>query len=359
MNSHINKKQPSVLFILKKRSQNWGGTDSYVHKPSGLFNSANFVNHMLKANGFRSDIVEVIDNNSIDKAVFDFNPDIVIIEAIWVTPAKMNELVKLHHHKHRKWIIRNHSELPFLATEGISLQWLLEYSNIPNVYISNNSPIANGEITLLARIHTDVPSERVVFLPNYIPTEEHIPVKHHEHKHHIDISCFGAVRPLKNHVEQAIAAIKYAKHQGKPLRFHINATRLEGKGEPVLKTLRAIFESTYNYELIEHGWLDREEFLKLCSTMDVGLQVSYTETFNIVSADHVLVGVPCIVSDEIPWMPSQYHADPCSSDDIAQKIHVAVKDGVFHQYRGLREYSKESEVIWKDVLLRKLLKYFE
>jgi len=345
------KKKLSVLFVLKARTSDWG-QGAYTHKASGLFNSANFVNHMLKDEGFDSHLVEVVDGNSIDRVATEHNADIVILEAIWVTPAKVRELTSLWRHRNRKWIIRNHSELPFLAMEGISLEWLIEYSGIKNTYISCNSPVANHEVALLANLHTNVDKDRVLYLPNYFPVS---PINYEtpkHHKHHLDISCFGAIRPLKNHIEQAVAAIMYAKKVGKPLKFHINATRLEGRGEPVLKSIRALFKNIEGFELVEHGWLCREEFLALCSKMDVGLQVSFSETFNIVAADHVVNHVPCVTSDEVPWMPDDYHALPVDANHIAEKIEKAIKDGANPQLHALWRYSELSKDIWLETFNR-------
>ena len=59
---------PKILFILKKR-QTYQATNYPTTMHSGLYNSASFVNEMLNESGFESHLVEVIDNNCIDKEV--------------------------------------------------------------------------------------------------------------------------------------------------------------------------------------------------------------------------------------------------------------------------------------------------
>lgn len=342
------KKRISVQFILKRRTADWG-QPGYTHKSSGLHNSATYVSDMLKKNGVDSELVEVIDNNCIDRAVTNSDPDIVVIEAVWVTPEKLRELTSLRRHRHRKWIIRNHSELTFLSMEGIALQWFLEYSSIKNVYISNNSPVANYEVGILANLHTKVCPRNVLLLPNHYPTGR--PSYHRDsNKTFLDISCFGAIRPLKNHMEQAVAAIIFSQRVGKPLRFHINATRVEGRAEPILKSLRAAFAGLKDVRLVEHSWLERDAFLRLCHQMDLGLQVSFSETFNIVAADHVIEGVPCVTSSEVPWMPKRYTADPTSAAGIADVIANTYNDGVSRQVTALRRYSDTAKDIWLHTL---------
>ena len=74
----------------------------------------------------------------------------------------------------------------------------------------------------------------------------------------INVSCFGALRPLKNQLSQALAAIQFADSQDYRLRFHINATRVEQQGQNILKNLRGVFGSLKSHQLIEHPWMDHE-----------------------------------------------------------------------------------------------------
>src|SRR5205814_4697667 len=98
-------------------------------RSSGLFNSAHFISDMLNdALGYESKLVIVTDGNDIDREVANFNPAIVIIEALWVTPDKISELSKLH--PDVQWLMRNHSALPFLALEGLAVEWMGEYSKL-------------------------------------------------------------------------------------------------------------------------------------------------------------------------------------------------------------------------------------
>ena len=284
---------PKILFILRARDDAWGQHNPNSYNSSGLLNSAKFIRDMLLRHGFEAKLVQVVDSNDIDREVFRYNPDVVVLEAIWCPPSKLRELTSLHHHKHRKWIIRNHSELPFLSFEGIAMEWLLEYATIRKVFVACNSPVAAEEIEHLVRVRSGHHGH-VLYLPNYYPTHDAI-IKHRDHnKRALDVGCFGAIRPLKNTFEQAIASIIFAHSIDEKLRFHINSTRIEGNAEPILMSVRTIFNNTPNCEMIEEPWLEREEFLKLCERMDIGLQVSYSETFNIVAADLITRGVPVV-----------------------------------------------------------------
>lgn len=330
---------PKVQFILKRRETYYVGEDDNCYSGgynllhSGLFNSASFVCDMLKTMGYETEIVHVIDNNFIDREVTRFKPDIVVIEAYWVVPEKFDVLSKLH--PNVKWIIRNHSRLPFLANEGIAMDWTLRYAAFPNVFISSNAPDTNEEIRcLIKNAHPEMSAKELElkcpYLPNYYPIDDKFKkvdrCDRKDKKDVIDVACFGAVRPLKNHLIQATAAIKFANEVGKKLRFHINATRIENRGDQVLKNLRLLF-SHMDHELVEHEWAPHDQFLDAIEKIDIGLQVSYTETFNIVAADMISRCVPVVTSNQIEWVSSLFHADPNNSDDIAEKMHRAWKYG--------------------------------
>ena len=342
-----------VLFILKYReaSKIWNDNEltySNVGLSSGLFNSANFVNQALIDNDIDSELISVVDYNKINKEVHDRNPDVVIIEALWVTPTKLAELAKIN--PDVAWVIRNHSKIPFLGFEGMAMEYILEYSKIPNVIISSNHYDTNQEVLNLIKasdsnLSYNQASKKTCYLPNYYPTTFNAkPIK--SEFDIVNIGCFGAIRPLKNHLIQAIAAIEYAKKSGKQLKFHINATRIEGRGDAILKNIRALFERIDNAELIEHEWMHHDDFIELIRTMDVGLQVSFSESFNIVAADFVNNHIPVVVSKEISWIDDKFHVDPSSVNDIVDKLFLALSYTSDHSKVNLETYNDISLEHW-------------
>ena len=343
-----------ILFILKRRDDYHAEKHSHIGLSTGLYNSASFMNQMLVDNGFDSKLVVVIDNNCIDREVTKHKPTHVIIEALWVVPSKFSVLCRLH--PKIKWIIRVHSEMPFLAGEGMALDWLGDYSNFRNIVIAANAPRALDEIRLYLKEKNgwedELLNRKVIYLPNFYP-QDYQTKKFDKNKDHIDISCFGAVRPLKNHMLQALAAVKFANKIGKKLKFHINAGRIEMKGEPVLNNLKAFFTHLHGagHELVNHQWTPREEFLDLCHTMDIGMQVSFSETFNIVGADHVSVGVPLVGSTEIPWMSKTTSANPVETNEMYRELLFAYrfpKLNVLINQHNLKRYTDKTRNIWTD-----------
>ena len=343
----------NVLFILKRRED----YSVHLHGDSrglstGLYNSANYVNQMLINSGIESNLSVVIDNNYIDREVTLYKPTHVIIEALWVVPSKFSELCKLH--PKVTWIIRLHSELPFIANEGIAMDWIADYARFKNLIIGVNAPRMIEEIKIylasVLGLKVRQLTNKVIYLPNFYKQE--FKNKKFEIKNNtINIGCFGAVRPLKNHLVQAIAALKFAEDKVVKLNFHINGNRLEMKGEPVLHNLKGMFEqlSDRGHQLILNDWTDHDQFLELCSNMDIGMQVSFSETFNIVCADLISQGVPIIGSTEIPWADRLYCADPTNSNDIVKKLKLTLfwpNLNVWRNAEFLLNYTNKTRKIW-------------
>jgi hypothetical protein len=330
---------PRVLFILKQRAQ--GPIGSWNHSldggplASGLSVSADQMCLALSDLNIQTKIIQVIDNNSIDREVKSYRPTHVIIEAFWVVPEKFDILRKLH--PKVKWVVRNHSKSDFLANEGGMIGWAIDYVR-KGIYLACNSPEAAADFRRLA-VSMNADPSYVVFLPNYYQVDEStiprwiirawkglrrvgwfgpepVPMRSGE----LSIGCFGAVRPLKNHLHQALASIEAADRLGLKLRFWINGTRVEGRADSIMTSLRQIFKRYPNHELVELGWLDHKAFIAVVASMDMVLQVSNTETFNIVAADAVSHYIPVVVSNEIPWLDGEHTANPNSVIDIVNKI---------------------------------------
>ena len=344
---------PRVLFILKRRDDFNATVHSHMGLQTGLYNSAKFMNDMLLEQGVESKMAVVPDNNAIDKEVHQYRPTHVIIEAVWVAPTKFTILQKLH--PKVTWVIRIHSEMPFLAGEGNAIDWIGDYSGFKNIVLAINAPRMLKELTFYLQQRNSWSNAetacRVIYLPNYYP-QTYKTKTLDRNKDTIDISCFGAIRPLKNHLVQAFAATEFAQQIGKKLRFHINAGRIEMQGGPVIRNLKSYFQHMYKtgHQLINHQWRPREGFLELCSEMDLGLQVSFSETFNIVGADLISQGVPLIGTErEIPWAVGPFCADPTDGQDIIKKLHIAYNSpelNVEVQQWSLTRYTTETCSIW-------------
>jgi hypothetical protein len=342
-----------LLFVLKLR-QDYGTYSNVLS--SGLYNSARFLVDMLNAadpigrdhdkTKIEAKLVQVVDGNGIDKAIHDYKPTHVFIEALWVTPAKMAELRKLW--RMVAFTIRIHSESPFLSQEGIATDWIQQY-------LDQNIQVAFNSERIAKTYQTLHPAAPVVYLPNYFPVNEY---KHgKQSKKYVDVGCFGAIRVLKNQYNQALAALEYGRQVHKPVHFHINSA-FHGccTGPAIIRNLRALFKDRPDQsQLIEHDWKDEDDFTELLQTIDIGMQVSFSESFNIVAAQMVNANIPTVVSPEISWASSWAQADPTSVSDIASKmgrVTSSLLGGPIRTWNlaGLKDFANKAKDIWLDYL---------
>jgi len=320
---------PLTLFIIK-RFYDYQGKNQISN---GLRTSALFVVEMLLAEGNRAKMVEAIDGNSIDALVSQNNPTKVVLEAIWVTPTKMAELQKLH--PSVQWTVRIHSEVPFLAAEGNAISWIASYLQ-QGIEVAFNSAETARDFQIMGKTS---------YLPNYYPLRKPRTIKPSSVQ--LDVGCFGAIRPLKNQLIQAFAAIQYAKDKGKVLFFHMNGTRIEQDGNNNLKNIVALFDSLgEQFNLVLHPWAEHEDFLELIASMDMCLQVSYSESFNITSADAASMGVPLVGSEAIAWLPERSQADVNSVASMVEAMGKADTTNVQMNQWALTTYLRNTVVVW-------------
>ena len=344
-----------LLFILKTRhdySNDLINADKLT-VATGMWNSSKFIVDMLNDAGVCAEQILVTDNNDIDREVKKFNPTHVIIEGYWVIPEKFDQLKQLH--PTVKWVIRCHSNIPFLANEGSAFEWTADYLK-RNLFVAVNSPKIFDEFKfyaqglVLSEDQITTITKYLLLLPNYYPTQKMITeYKKGQLNDIINIGCFGAIRPLKNQMLQAMAACMYAKKHKKYLKFHMNVNRVEGNGASILKNLRAFFNNMEQAELVEHPWLGHKEFLTLVSEMDICMQVSFSETFNIVAADAVAKNIPILVSSEIPFINTANTSKPTSVHDMIEQMEYILKHShnvCEANLRELKSYCDHAKNIW-------------
>lgn len=330
-----------VQFILKKNELY--NFVCYTRRSSGLWNSTNFIVDALRKRGIDCDIVEVQDNNDIDREVTRFKPSICVIEALWVVPEKFEVLKALH--PQVQWLVHLHSNICFLALEGIGMAWIKGYVNQGVGLIANSLESYQALLPI-------VPSDMIVHLPNiYLGKCKDFNDRRSDGV--INIGCFGAIRPMKNQLIQALAAIEFAKRRGRFLKFHVNGSRIEVGGDPVLKGLKDLFSGALMAELILVKWNEPEEFHDYLNLhIDIGMQVSMTETFNVVTADYLTAGVPIAVSKAVKWVSRFSQAHEESVPSIVRTMNFAWKNRWLLEWNQklLRDFSKHSTNLWHDFI---------
>jgi len=323
-----------ILFIVK------GGKT-----PHSLSNSAIFTINFLKSLNVNADIAFVTESSQIENVINDNGPTHVIIESVFVMPIEFLRLTNMF--KKVKWFIRLHSDIGFFFAEFYGLEWTKAYQNFDDITIAaNNTEIIKN---LSPQLKKDI-----IHLPNIYPDNYEYDFKNKNDDSVINIGCFGNLRLVKNQGFQAVLAMNFADAQKKKLRFHINVGKSELRNNAVLTNLRALFKES-KHELVEYGWVPHDDFLKLVKTMDVGLQLSYTESFNIVACDFISCGVPILVSPTISWCPDCYIASTINMEECLYKLttiynsrnDIELKKMAIKKLSGITDTAKD---IWKNFI---------
>jgi len=298
---------------------------------------------MLQKNGHPAAIEEAVDQNCVHRFVLQYKPNVVVIEALWVTPTKFAELQKLS--PSVKWVVRVNSEVPFLAAEGNSINWIYQYL-AQGIVVAFNSSSALADFQVFSTLRgTQVGT--LAWLPNYYPPQKVQPPA--GHTTHVQVGCFGAVRQMKNQLLQAFAAVKYGQLKKRPVSFHMNQTKVEPGSEGIIPAVKDLMNLTGN-ELILNPWLGYKEFIQLVQKMDIGLQASFSESFNQVAADFVSVGVPCVGSHAVRWLPAISQVDPGSADSIVAGMLRAGEGMIAENHKALVQYTTTSVGVWNTFL---------
>jgi Glycosyl transferases group 1 len=241
------------------------------------------------------------------------------------------------------FVVISHSSVGFLAADPHAIRLLRETADLQlathNVFVGGNS-----------RKFTDWATEawgvRAVCLPNLYCTAETFP--HHDRRWQggaLRLGLFGANRPLKNFLSGAAAAVEMARRLRVPVELLLSSGRNEG-GDA--RALDEMTEHIANLRVTRTGWLPWPSFRRLLRTVDLVLQVSYTETFNVVTADAIAEGVPVVASDAIDWVPKWWQARADEPLDVARVAERLLRDphAPRHGREALQSYVDAGVVAW-------------
>jgi hypothetical protein len=247
------------------------------------------------------------------------------------------------------FIVRTHSQVSFLQADRNAMFLLREYGSLQeasfNFTLAANSRRFATAMELAFRT-------RCLYLPNLYDMERahrKTLAPHHTHRT-LRVGSFGARRVLKNHATAAMAALIAARERGCDLEFYVSSNRDDNSG--IYATLKGIFHRQPDAKLVEVPWCPWQEFRHHVAHMDVCIQVSATETFNIVTADGCAEGVPSAVGSCIEWAPEAWKVDIDDPLAIARKVNqlLSDKDAAVDGQTALRTYVDKAQNLWLQYL---------
>ncbi len=293
----------------------YGSEGGYGHCHRGLGINALMTVKVLRKAGVHADLCAVGGIEGVRKGLRKYAPTHAVIQALWITSVQQAALCNEFPDTH--FIIRCHSQIGFLQVEPGAVKTLRDdmflQEGLLNLTVSANTHRLQEFLQ-----HTY--KSQVLYLPNLYDLDRVQRKRDESHDHRVlRIGSFGAQRLLKNHTTACAAAMMMAERRGSDLEFYVNAGRKENeKASSVLATLRNMTDRLRWVKLVEVGWEEWSQFRATVAHMDLTMQVSFTETMNIVTADSVAEGVPAVVSDAIEWTPRRWHANVDDAGDIAR-----------------------------------------
>lgn len=326
------------LFVCKVNRGFVKNTNSKLK--SGLANGVNILISALKKAQINAEIAAVENVDEMIAIIEKKKPKTVFFQAIWLGPHALK--IMSQKFPGTQFINHIHSDIPFLAGDSHAI-------NFMNQYVKHGCKIAVNDIDCYNALES-LYGDDIIFLPNVYMKEFFDPkVVDLSKTDTIKIGCFGAIRPMKNHLLQAIASIRFAKKIGKRLEFYINATRPEFGGEPVLSNLISLFQPERDCELIKNKWIPPENLLEELNKLHIGTQVSMTETFNIMAADKLTAGLPVLGSYHIPFLRKESVIHSITSVDAIVEGMESIyqdKDLIYKNQAMLKKYSEKSLDYW-------------
>lgn len=322
---------------------------------TGLAVSATNTARVLRSHGINALVRPVRNAAELEDRIKTERPTHIVINALWIPTYDLALLI--HRHMHVHFVVLCHSNMAFLQVEPNGIRLLREAVDLELESVGNFSVAANSRGGV--RGVQDAWESPALYLPNLYFLDE--TVRPHRPKWSggtLRIGAFGALRPLKNPTGSAFAALAIATNLGTNLEFHINVGRNDGGwADKLVRSVEAIMCHLPYARLVKDPWGPWPQFRHLVRHMHLLLQPSFTESFNVVTADGVAEGVPSVVSDVIEWAPDWWKAPPDDVQAIARTGRSLLTDA--HTGRdgleALQAHNADGVRVWSQFLSSKLV----
>jgi glycosyltransferase involved in cell wall biosynthesis len=303
---------------------------------------------VLRRDGVKTDVWPVINSSDLRKRLLAVPVKHVIISAPWIPSDDLQSIA--NEFSDVQFAVCCHSNVGFLQADRNGVKLVRDLMDLElgthNIRLAGNCRRFTDWVTAAF-------GAPCLYLPNLYHIDEHA----HPHRmlHSggtLRVGAFGATRPLKNLLTATAAAIEIARNLNAPLEFWLSGGRAEGGGETVLGAVKELVADLPNVTLVLNGWQSWPKFRKIVGHMHLLLQPSYTESFNMVTADGVVEGVPSVVSEAIDWAPRHWKADVDDSLDVARiGRHLLSDPRAAHDgLRALTQYVREGVSAYREYL---------
>jgi len=304
---------------------------------------------VLRREGIRTEVWPILDANDLRDRLKAAPAKDVIISAPWIPSDELQSIA--NHYADTQFTVTCHSNVGFLQADRNGVKLVRELMELE--LGTHNIHLAGNCRRFCDWVHSAFAAP-CAYLPNLYYLDEHSgrPAHPSQPGDVLRIGAFGATRPLKNFMSAAGAAIELGRRMRRPLELWVSAGRAEGGGETVLASVKEMLAGLPDVKLVLSGWQSWPKFRKVVSHMHLLLQPSYTESFNMVTADGIAEGVPSVVSSAIDWAPDYWKADIDDVLDIARAgRQILIDSHAAHDgLRALKSYVRDGVSAYREYL---------
>lgn len=316
----------------------------------GLGVSALNTAKVLQQNGIAADVWPILGAKDLAARlhVTKPQPSHVVIGAPWIPTLDLQAYLVFKFPMIRFSVVC-HSNVGFLQNDPTAIKNFREDLDLEQGSLNFN---AGGNSKRLCAWVNSSYARPCIWLPNLYYLDADSPAYRRPWSGgKLKIASFGAVRPLKNHLSAAAAVLEIANDLHTEVEFHISVGRIEG-GSTVVRSIDAMLGGVPGITLIKDEWYRWPQFRYLVRSMNLLMQPSYTETFNMVTADGASEGIPSVVSDAIEWTPAYWQADVDDPLDIARtgKTLLMNPHSGADGFNALKKHNSDGVVAWKSWL---------
>ena len=303
---------------------------------------------VLKRHGLAVNVRAINSASDLDKYLAS-NPGIthVVLSAAWIPVLELGNIVIRY--PGVEFAANIHSNVGFLQADANGVDLLRHYVHLARELL--NFQVGGNSLKFVEWM-SEAYTVAGVYLANLYDLDSTVTQnKPLYNGGTLRFGAFGATRPLKNFMTAAGAAISIAKELRVPVEFWMSGLRVEGGGG-INKAIEALLLHQPSVTLKIVNWCAWPEFLDFIETLHLMFQVSYTESFNMVTADGIARGVPSVVSEAIDWVPSRWIAHMDDPLDVARAGRNLITDphAVVDGVQALERHNERGFHSWQDFL---------
>ncbi len=316
----------------------------------GLGVSALNTAKVLRENGIHADVWPILNAKDLAARIEAASPrpSHVVICAPWLPTLDLQAFL-VFRYPDIQFAVVCHSNVGFLSADPSAITNFRQELDLEQGALNFS---AAGNSQRFVRFIQESYQRPCIWLPNlYYLTDKSPSPRKPWSGGTIRIGSFGAVRPLKNNLSAAAASLEIAEKLHTDVQFHISVGRVEG-GYTVVRAIEAMLLNSPRVTLVKDEWYQWPQFRSLIRSMHLLIQPSFSETFNMVTADGAAESIPSVVSDAIDWAPEDWKAEVDSPDSIARTGRRLLTDDYagMEGFAALQKHQTRGLIAWKQWL---------